>query len=282
MHNRAIAAKSASSIFYEEYNDVDIYIEDTGEGYRKIFKELLNKALGKKFNIEQVFPLGNRSQVIDQCKKNQESDGRKKVYIVDGDLHILNYETDDELKGLYVLPRYCIENYLFCENAINETADEEECEMDEDEIRSKIDFEYWLSENEQTLVDLFIIYAICHRYIPDEQTVGYKVSKLCSSNSGIVNPDKVMERKESLLSKLIPILGEEKLQQEINSIKERINRDDRKLLKFVSGKDYLFPLIITRLQSIMRFPSNSISVRLRLAKKANADELKNLENYIFE
>lgn len=282
MHNRGTAAKSASSLFYEEYNDVDIYIEDTAEGYRKIFKELLNKALGTKFKIEQVFPLGNREQVIEECRKNQISDGRKKVYIVDGDLHILNDSPAPALNGLYVLPRYCVENYLFCENAICQTADEEECEMEIDQIKTTIDFNSWLTDNENLLLDLFIVYAICFKHIPQEQTVGYKVSKLCNSNSGIVNPDKVQARKNELTTKLINFFGEERLNTEIEIIKERIKEKDKKLLRFVSGKDYLLPLLITRLQSFLRFPSNSIAVRLRLAKKANADELKEIETYIYE
>jgi hypothetical protein len=282
MHNRGTAAKSASSLFYEEYNDVDIYIEDTAEGYRKIFKELLNKALGTKFKIEQVFPLGNREQVIEECRKNQTSDGRKKVYIVDGDFHILNDSTAPSLNGLFVLPRYCVENYLFCENAICQTADEEECEMEIDQIKATIDFDSWLTENESLLLDLFIVYAICFKHIPHEQTVGYKVSKLCNSNSGVVNPEKVKARKDDLTVKLINHFGEERLNTEIEIIKERIKEKDKKLLRFVSGKDYLLPLLITRLQSFLRFPSNSIAVRLRLAKKANADELKEVENYIYE
>lgn len=282
MHNRRMAAKSASSLFFEEYNDVDIYIEDTAEGYRKIFKELLNKALGTKFKIEQVFPLGNREQVIEECRKNQESTGRKRVYIVDGDLHILNEEHEPELKGLYVLPRYCVENYLFCESAICQTADEEECEMEIAQIKDKIDFNSWLTENENLLLDLFIVYAICFKHIPHEQTVGYKVSKLCNSNSGIVNPDKVKARKQELTGALIAFFGEDRLNTEVEIIKERIKEKDKKLLRFVSGKDYLLPLLITRLQSFLRFPSNSIAVRLRLAKKANADELKEIEDYIYE
>lgn len=282
MHNRGIAAKSASSIFYEEYNDVDIYIEDTAEGYRKIFKELLNKALGTKFKIEQVFPLGNRAQVIEECGKNQQSDGRKKVYIVDGDLHILNTATTQVLNGLYVLPRYCVENYLFCENAISQTADEEECEIELEQIKTIIDFDFWLTENESLLLDLFILYAICIQHIPHEPTVSYKVSKLCNSNSGIVNPEKVTQRKNELKAKLIDFFGSERLDTEIEIINERIKEKDKKLLRFVSGKDYLLPLLITRLQSFIRFPSNSISVRLRLAKKANADELKEIEKYIYE
>ncbi len=282
MHNRGTAAKSASSLFYEEYNDVDIYIEDTAEGYRKIFKELLNKALGTKFKIEQVFPLGNREQVIEECRKSQESNGRKKVFIIDGDFHILNDTLEPALNGLYVLPRYCVENYLFCENAICQTADEEECEMELEQIKDKIDFNSWLTENESLLLELFIVYAICFKHIPQEQTIGYKVSKLCNSNSGIVNPGKVKARKDELIGKLIAFFGEERLNTEIEIIKERIKAKDKKLLRFVSGKDYLLPLLITRLQSFLRFPSNSIAVRLRLAKKANADELTEIEEYIYE
>ena len=282
MINRGIAAKSASSLFFEEYNDVDIYIEDSAEGYRKIFKELLNKALGTKFKIEQVFPIGNREQVIEACRKNQISDGRKKVYIVDGDFYILNDSTTHLLNGLYVLPRYCVENFLFCEEAICETADEEECELEIDQIKTHIDFNSWLTQNESLLLDLFIVYAICFKHIPTEQTVSYKVSKLCNSNSGIVDPEKVKARKDDLRTKLINYFGVERLNTEIEMITDRIKEKDKKLLRFISGKDYLLPLLITRIKSFMRFPSNSITIRLRLAKKVNADELKELEKYFYE
>ena len=122
MFERTSAAKSAASIFYEEYNDIDIYIEDTAKGYRKIFKELLNKALDSKFEIDQVFPIGNREEVIAECEKNQLNSGRKRVYIVDGDLYLLNGNDRDDLKGLFVLPRYCIENYFFSLTSISEIA----------------------------------------------------------------------------------------------------------------------------------------------------------------
>ena len=41
MLERRSSAKVAKSVFYEDFNDIDIYIEDTAPGYRKIFKELL-------------------------------------------------------------------------------------------------------------------------------------------------------------------------------------------------------------------------------------------------
>ena len=282
MVNRGMSAKSASSIFYEEYNDVDIFIEDTAIGYRKIFKELLNKALGSKFKIDQVFPIGSRKEVIDDCRLNQSSSGRKKVYIVDGDLHILNDESTEPLKGLFVLPRYCVENYLFSEDAITQTAYEEEGDMEILDIKQGLQFDNWLSENENLLLELFIIYAICFKHIPSEQTVGFKVSKLCSSNSGIVCPVKINERKEALKVKLINYFGEERLNIEIDLIKERIKEKDKKVLRYVSGKDYLLPLLITKLQSFLKFPSNSTAIKIRLAMKSDVNELLEIEHFIFE
>ena len=232
--------------------------------------------------IEQVFPLGDRGQVISECEKNQVSTGRKKVYIIDGDLHMLNGDIPNHLRGLYVLPRYCVENYLFSETAICETADEEEPEIDLSTIQSTLNFDNWVSDNENLLLELFIIYAICFKHIPKEQTVGYKVSKLCSSNTGVVCPTKIETKIQELKSKLITFFGEERLNTEIEAIRERIRDTDKKLLRFVSGKDYLLPLLVTRLQSFLKFPTNSLAVKMRLAKRTNADELKEIEDYIFE
>lgn len=282
MLERRLAAKSASSLFYEEYNDVDVYIEDTAVGYRKIFKELLNRALGSKFSIEQVFPIGNRDEVIAECEKNQEPTERKRVYIVDGDFYLLNGGDREDLKGLFVLPRYCIENYFFNEDAIAQTAYEEEAEMELDDILRGIDFNHWLNENEKTLLELFIVYAICFKHFPSEQTIGFKVSKLCSSNSGIVCPEKINHRITELRNKLIACFGQERLEIEIGIIKEKIKSKDKKLLRFVSGKDYLLPLMIARLQSFLKFSPSSTALKIRLAMRSEVDELKEIENYIFQ
>jgi hypothetical protein len=280
MLERRIAAKSASSIFYEDYNDIDVYIEDTAEGYRKLFKEILNKALNGQFSIEQVFPIGNSSQVIEECEKNQAPSERKKLYIIDGDLVLLNGWTREDLKGLFILPRYCIENYLIDEQAIYQVAYEEDSEIDMDKIKELLDFQSWLNLNETHLVNLFIIYAICFRYLPHQQTVGFKVKSLCSSNTGIVCPTKVETRIIELKDKLINLFGEEKLNHEIAITNERIKNKGDRLVRYVSGKDYLLPLLITRLQSFMRFSSNSTLIRIRLAMKSDVSELNNIVTYI--
>ena len=153
--------------------------------------------------------------------------------------------------------------------------------MEIDSIIANFDFDLWFSENEKLLVELFIIYAICFKYIPSEQTIGFKVSKLCSNNSGIVCSIKVKDRIIDLRSKLIDHFGEENLENEIRLIKEKIKGVDNKLLRFVSGKDYLLPLVITRLKSFLKFPSISTGLRIRLAMKSEVEELSEIENYIF-
>lgn len=282
MLDRKVSAKSASSIFYEDYNDIDIFIEDTAIGYRKIFKELISKALDEKFRIEQIFPLGNRKDVIKQCELNQGSDGRKKVYIIDGDLFLINGTERPDLRGLYSLPRYCIENYFFNETGLVEIAYEEDPELEVEEIKEKLDFSKWLKDNESSLIELFIHYALCYKYIPSEQTVGFKVSKLCSSNSGIVCPDKITDRVNLLKGKLTLIISEAELSNEIQSIKLRMQKETDIVLKYVSGKDYLFPLIITRLQSFSKFSLITNPLKVRLAMRSEISELKNLKDYIIE
>lgn len=204
------------------------------------------------------------------------------MYIVDGDFYILNGNDRQDLKGLFVLPRYCIENFLIDKDAIIQLAYEESIELDLDKIVTNLNFEVWLEENEKLLLELFIIYALCYKYIPNEQTIGYKVNKLCSSNVGIVCPQKIDSRVSYLKNKLIAHMGQDRMENEFYLIKERIKDKDIKLLRFVSGKDYLLPLIITRLQSFIQFPHSNINLRIRLAMKSDVDELKNVVDYIFE
>jgi len=282
MFNRKVAAKSASSIFYEEYNDVDVYVEDTGLGYRKIFKELLRKAFPSEFSIEQIFPIGSRDEVICECKKDQSYSGRKRVYIIDGDLHIINGIEKIELKGLFILPRYCIENFLLSKESIIHTAYEEDPEMDLEDIELNLGFDNWLQENQDPLTNLFILYAISHKMNPSEQTIGYKVSKLCTSNNGVVCPIKIDQRIADLKAKILSQLSERELDEEITYLKNRVYLKGDTLLRFVSGKDYLLPLIISRLKSFMKVSSNNLNLKLRLAMKSSAVELRDIKDYIFE
>ncbi|NWE37420.1 hypothetical protein, partial [Pseudomonas gingeri] len=62
---RSAAAKYAASVFYEGFNDFDIYVEDTAPGYTKIFASILSRAISNNVTLEKIFALGERSNVLD-------------------------------------------------------------------------------------------------------------------------------------------------------------------------------------------------------------------------
>ncbi len=280
MLERRISAKSAKSVFYEDYNDIDIFIEDTAIGYKKIFKEILIRAFGHTLSIDQVFPLGNREQVINECKKHQVSSRRKQLYIIDGDLHLLYGSNPTHLKGLFVLPRYCVENYFLDEEAIIDVVDEEEPNLDKSSIKAELDFSNWLMNNEELLLKLFIYYSICLKHLPHIKTISHKVSQLCSSNKGIVDEGKIINRIDEIKSLLSAKESIEFVEVKYNEIYNKIKKDKNKLIKYVSAKDYLMPLIDSRIRSFAKFPPNDLSVKIRLAKKIDISEITCIKDYI--
>ncbi|MDR1715404.1 MAG: DUF4435 domain-containing protein [Prevotella sp.] len=280
MIERSVSARSAKSVFFEDFNDIDVYIEDTAVGYRKIFKELLIRVFDNIISLEQVFPLGNREQVIEECKKNQSNKKRKQLYIIDGDLHLLCGTNPVQLKGLFVLPRYCVENYFMDKTAIIDTIDEEDPDLEKNTIEVKLDFDNWIKDNDAQLIKLFIFYALCFKYIPSLQTVGYKVSNLCSSNNGVVCSQKIALRINDLNNKLLEVLSAENIEREYRIFFDKINIDNVKVLRYVSAKDYLMPLLTTKIRSFAKFPPNDLSTKIRLARKVDVSELNDIKEYI--
>ncbi|MBH8765645.1 hypothetical protein I5J57_24485 [Pseudomonas aeruginosa] len=90
MLERSPAARVAMAAFFTQYNDLDVYIEDTAEGYTKIFANVLSRAMSANISLDRVFPLGERRRVIDAARRELESNvERRAVYIVDGDLYLM-------------------------------------------------------------------------------------------------------------------------------------------------------------------------------------------------
>lgn len=52
---RSVQASSAKSVFFEELNDIDIYIEDTAFGYSKLFLFCLHVCLKVNTKLARFF-----------------------------------------------------------------------------------------------------------------------------------------------------------------------------------------------------------------------------------
>lgn len=281
MLKRNLKAKVAKPIFFDEYNEIDVYIEDTAVGYKKLFTKIVQRVLEPHYKVDSVFPLGGRTEVIAACKTDQGKKNRARIYIVDGDLYLLSGETEDlNLRGLYVLPRYCIENHLLCDLSLLSIMDEEDPTRSFDVLAGLLDFDGWVDANKNHLVELFIEYGVAKKIAPTVQTVAFGYRGLVSSNDGLVDPVKVDMRIKDVKEQVIKISGQDLYDKTRQEISQNISFDKNHLLSLVSGKDLLMPLLLMRCKSIVDLKLKSIALKFRIANVCNLESVESLPTHI--
>ncbi len=275
---RSVRAKAAKSVFFEDVNDIDIYIEDTAYGYRKLFTILFSRVLNGQYRVNNVFPLGGRNSVVDQ--HNEHSSDRPSLYIIDGDLFLLTGDTVSNKNGLYKIPYYCVENILCDDQALLTVLDEEESIKSLEDLEGAFNYQEWLLNNEDKLFSLFVEYAISMTLNPQEKTVAFKVSCLVSSNKGELDDNKLSIRTECLKQMAIESTGLEAYESTRNKILTNFELSGLNKLDVISGKDYLFPLLKTRAKALVKTKISDLNFKLRLAKTCNINNISQAIEYI--
>lgn len=282
MLTRNLKAKVAKATFFDDYNEIDIFIEDTAKGYKKLFAKILQRVLGQNFKVENVFPLGGRTGVLRACRDDQGARDRARIYIIDGDLYLLAGENEDtNLNGLFVLPRYCIENHLICKMSLLSIMEEEDPDKSLETLESLFDYDAWLNAVKSNLVDLFVEYGVAKRIAPTVQTVAYGYKGLVSSNTGEVDPIKVTSRIADVRQAIIAIAGQELYDTTKAEISSLVSHDEDSLLSVVSGKDILMPLLMMRCKRLVSLTAPNLSLKLRIANVCNLESMANLPDYIY-
>lgn len=281
MIERSLKGKFAVSVLQEDFNDIDVYVEDTAIESKKIYTELLCRVFNQEYKIDNIISLGPCNNVVKVWRENKiKNDGRLKVFIVDGDYHIVNDSICDFLendehnnhKGLFILPRYCIENYLIDFDAFIEIVHEETAVDERKAIRNTLNFDKWLLHNNQILKELFIYNSICMKYKVPERTSKYRITNLLSENSGYCCKRHVENRINYLKSKIEEKEKNINLNLEFKLRNEKVK--DKTFISIVTGKDYLFPLIKNHVSVYYNCLNMSqISLKIRLAKICNISEL---------
>lgn len=280
MLERSDSAKNAKTVFYEQFNDVDIYVEDSAEGLVKLYTILLSRLLSHKYRIETVFPVGNKPAVVKRCREDVDRGGRKRVYIVDADLDLLDGLNANKIDRLYVLPRYCIENFLIDEAAAVKILDEEDISRTPAEIAEALKFEEWIEVVAEPLFELFLVYAAIRRVCPDVITVGFPINRLRSTGDGMIDEDRIAQRRNELVRLGETTVGECEFTEILNDVRNKNKVRGLAMLHYVSGKDYVLPLFFLKLRSVVKLAATNISLRQRLAYHCNIDELRDIEDCI--
>lgn len=275
-------AKKAIAVFFRQWNDIDVFIEDTSPCTIKVYEELLNRLAGGIFKIGKVIPLGNRAQVIQSCMQDQANRGRPRMYIIDGDFDLLLGITAPDLKHLFRHDVYCIENHLIDESALIEILHEEDSSTDRAGLARRLNYSDWISCECDALLYLFLMYALFFKFLPEVQTVGTPINKyITGGKRPYVDPDKVANRVHDMYINLIEIYDENRIIKELIDAYERVLNDNN-ILNFISGKDYLFPAISFRMRNISKFSVTNDSLKIRLAKICDLDVMENLKVRLIE
>ncbi|HJF34343.1 MAG TPA: DUF4435 domain-containing protein [Sporosarcina psychrophila] len=112
--------KSNISLFYTSYQERQFYIEDEKVETQHAFKIILNKLFEERFQIRRVFPLGNKTKVLEKSRINTDSNS---YFLIDRDMdpYLENYINPRTLDNVIELERYCFENYLIEKKSFEET-----------------------------------------------------------------------------------------------------------------------------------------------------------------
>lgn len=227
-------------------NEIQIFVEDTAN--RNLWRNIIKKFLPEGIGFSDPIPLGGRDKVIEECKKDQADDGRKKLYIIDADLDLLKGRRKPNLKHLYRLRAYCIENYLLQEDALVKVAQVLNPDISEHDARNTLAFSDWKQRNAEPFRKLFIGYATVHTIDDQHQTVGYWIGHLAlpSPSDDELCPAKSRVRVRGLLRLIRANFSNETVRGIYSDILERSANLD--YCTYVSGKDCLLNRMIVRLR----------------------------------
>lgn len=271
----------AISIFFKYKNDVDVFIEDSND--EEFYKSLLSKLLDGK-RINKIISCNCKTNLIAACENDQTDRKRKRIYLTDGDLDLILDSNRKDLKYLHVLDRYCVENFLIEENGIIETL--HDCIiLEKEQISKQLGLDNWLKSISHSLIELFLHYSISHENSLGLPTVSFSIGKLCKQVKGVtvLDIDKVNDRVKGFRNKIIAEIGEEKYNSSIYELREKWPSNVDTLIKVVSGKDYILPLIAFRFKKLKGKETYNLkweSLRMRLAKTCELNSLTELKNKI--
>ncbi|MCH5174484.1 MAG: DUF4435 domain-containing protein [Prevotellaceae bacterium] len=231
--------RQAATVFKNYRNSIDIYTEDCHkdkEFYVKLLKRLLSDT---NIEINDIHPLGCRKTVI-KCCQNDIEINRKKLYIVDGDI-FLQYEKKGNIKNLYILDAYCIENYMICEDAICDVAYKFHARDSYDNVKKTLNIPQTLNEIAESLIKLFFYYSIqmeCYGNFDLRHIDFYMSGKQ-------IDIDKIEKRIEEIRNGLIQNgVSKERIGKLLSNREKQFPYNENTLLKIVSGKDFIIPYFI--------------------------------------
>ncbi|WP_028787950.1 DUF4435 domain-containing protein [Terrimonas ferruginea] len=273
-------AKRLTSTFLAYRNDIDIFTEDE-EKDKEFYKVLFKRLVKNDIIINDITPLGNKDAVLRRCH-NEPENGRKKIFIVDGDVSIIHGNGIPVMKNLFVLNAYCIENFLFDRDTMIHFIYLNCATKPREVIEKEVDFENWLEQYSEFFIELFIHFSLAD-YFGKYYTL-YNANKyhIATKETFTFCPDLVSQDIESIKSSILETTSESDYLTKYTELKQKWATSLNSLFTIVSGKDYLIPILLIKTQCFKK--SNALpsleELKLSLIQFSNLDRLQELKSRI--
>lgn len=257
-------AASALALLKRPYNDVDIFVEDTGN--HNMWLLLVRRLLPAGTRLASVNMLGGRDAVEQACKADQQNTGRRKLYIIDGDLDWLIGKPKPKLKYLYRLRAYSIENILVSEEALVQIGLEYSPKLTEAQVSALIDYSVLLRMMEDVFTNLFVVYATANSLDSTIRTVGLPVAGLFvnSRHGPALSLGKARARGFSIFRLVLESAGLAATRMRLQDIGVRAGT--LSFQQVASGKDYVLPFVWTRLRGACGYGGSHEQFKVALAR----------------
>lgn len=153
---------SGQDLFYQQFNNINFYVEDTEQEH--LYYQIL-RTLFPNMVFDKIFPLNGKDNVQNAARSNINS--KDKVYIVDLDFDgILGNQLN--LKNLFYLERYSIENYLCNRESVWELIREKNPKLKDSDIDGIVDVNTLKLQWKAAFEKLSTLFLIIHKYdLPD-------------------------------------------------------------------------------------------------------------------
>jgi len=285
----SLKALQAMPKLFSYRNDFDIFTEDKTSD-KEFYKTLFLNLLGEKTKINDITPLGCKANVLKAYDNQDARDKRKKFFIVDGDLDLIIGTNRKDENNLIVLDSYCIENYLIDEKGIIDFLYFSNGVLPKEQLKVKLNFEKWLNYNAKYLIELFINFAILKKYGGGPKIKSATEFLKIEGKQTILDQIKIENYSNEIKIDIINLLDSQGYQEssklyitEFKELNKNWNLENQTLLKIVSAKNYLLPLLQFRMNHCISkgkalFPKETI--KLFLANNSSLDRLQFLKNRI--
>ena len=244
-------ARRLTSTFLAYRNEIDIYTEDE-EKDKEFYKVLFKRLVNEEVMINDITPLGDRDTVIRRCF-NEPENGRKKIFIVDGDIQVVNGKKVSQYhKNLFILDAYCIENFLIDLNSITNFIYLNCAVKSREEIVSAIDHNNWLNVYMGKFIELFVHFAIADFF--GLKFTLFNANKYHNkTSSGYVFAESIVSKDvEAIKKHILTSVNEEDYMLKYVELTNKWVYCIESFLTIVSGKDYLIPILQIKAQEFKK------------------------------